>query len=287
MSDTRGRPARRGTSGNKRNTVGGSQGESNLPVVFIGAVIAVVLAFVVLLAVAADVFSDDAPVAPDVTPTETATTDPGTAPPASTAAGSSIAATATPTAGPDGTVLVACGDILAPVDKQHRLPANCVPPDLQQLPAEASSGFQSMRAEARTALLEMFAAAKQSGFSLYVNSSYRDYATQAATYNFWVQQNGKEYADRTSAKAGHSEHQLGTTADVGSGGCELECLAGTPEAAWILANSYKYGFIVSYPDGKEAITGYASEPWHIRYVGKAVAQQVRDSGLTLHEFLLK
>ena len=144
-----------------------------------------------------------------------------------------------------------------------------------------------MRGDARTALIEMFGAAKQSGYALYVNSSYRDYATQAQTYQFWVQTNGQAYADRTSARAGHSEHQMGTTADVGTRGLELEAFTGTPEAAWLLANSYKYGFIVSYPDGKEPITGYASEPWHVRFVGKGVAQQVKDSGLTLHEFLLK
>ncbi len=134
----------------------------------------------------------------------------------------------------------------------------------------------------------VFAAAKQEkGFELYVNSGYRSYLEQVSTYNYWVQTNGQAYADRTSARPGHSEHQLGTTADVAARGLELEAFSGTPEAAWIAANSYKYGFIVSYPDGKEAITGYAPEPWHIRYVGKDVAQQVKDSGLTLHEFLLK
>jgi len=111
--------------------------------------------------------------------------------------------------------------------------------------------------------------------------------TQVATYNSAVASFGREYADRTSARPGHSEHQMGTTTDVGARGLFLEDFIASPEAAWLAANAYRFGFVVSYPDGKEGITGYAYEPWHIRYVGKAVAQQVKDSGLTLHEFLLR
>jgi len=289
MSDTRSRPARRPASGKKRETVGGAGG-SSLPVVFIGSVIAVVLAFVVLLAVAVDAFSGDdgTPSSPgDGTAVVGTPVTADTATPPTSEQTPTREPTAAPTLDQTGAILVACGDILAPVDKQHRLPSTCVPPDLQSLPAEYSSGSQRMRAEARDAIVEMFAAAKAQGFALYVNSSFRSFEEQSATYNYWVSVSGKEYADRTSARAGHSEHQLGTTADVAAGGKELEDFSGTPEAAWVAANAYKYGFIVSYPDGKEAITGYASEPWHVRYVGKAVAQQVKDSGLTLHEFLLK
>jgi D-alanyl-D-alanine carboxypeptidase len=149
------------------------------------------------------------------------------------------------------------------------------------------AGGTQLRSEAAGAFNEMLAAASKAGFSLYANSAYRSYSEQVATFQYWVNTSGLAYAERTSARAGHSEHQLGTTADVGANGKELEAFEGTPEAAWVAANSYKYGFIVSYPDGKESITGYAPEPWHIRYVGKDVAQKVRDSGLTLHEYLLK
>ncbi|MGH2608056.1 MAG: M15 family metallopeptidase, partial [Tepidiformaceae bacterium] len=61
----------------------------------------------------------------------------------------------------------------------------------------------------------------------------------------------------------------------------------TAEAEWLAANSWRFGFIVSYPEGKEEITGYAYEPWHIRYVGEEPAAAVRESGLTLHEYLLE
>ncbi len=285
MTDSRRRPVRK--NGAKQPAVGGSERGNGLPVLFIVGVVAVVLAFVVLISVASDAFSgDDPPVNPGTEPTDTPTTE---ATPGATSPGNSptTAPTAPPTVGPDGSVQVTCGDVLAPLDKQHVLAASCEPSDLQALPAQYSSGVMRMRSEAGAAIVQMFEAAQQDGYALYVNSAYRSYGEQSATYDYWVSVNGKEYADRTSARPGHSEHQLGTTADVGWSGCELECTIGTPEAAWIAANSYRFGFIVSYPEGKEAITGYAAEPWHVRYVGKDIAQQVKDSGLTLHEFLLR
>ncbi|MGE3075723.1 MAG: M15 family metallopeptidase [Dehalococcoidia bacterium] len=284
MADSRSRPVRK--SGAKRQSVGGSDRGNGLPVLFIVGVVAVVLAFIVLITVASDKLSGGStPAVPGASPTDTPTAEATAAPTTTTAP--TVAPTTPPTIGPDGSILVTCGDILAPLDKQHVLGPDCVPSDLVALPAEYSSGVMRMRSEAADAIVQMFEAAKNDGYALYVNSAYRSYAEQAATYDYWVSQNGKEYADRTSARPGHSEHQLGNTADVGWTGCELECTIGTPEAAWIAENSYKYGFIVSYPDGKEDITGYAAEPWHVRYVGKDVAQQVHDSGLTLHEFLLR
>lgn len=203
-------------------------------------------------------------------------------------------ATSTPTAIPDGSddpsPQVACGDILAPLDKQHRLTRDCEPPDLERLPGSAVwGGEQLLRREARAALLEMLAAADRDGYRIFATSSYRSYDQQLATFQQNVASGGIAYAERTSARAGHSEHQLGTTTDLTTerGGASLEAFIGTPEAAWVAANSWRYGFIVSYPEGKEPVTGYAYEPWHVRFVGKDVAKRVRDSGLTLHEFLLR
>ena len=295
-------PTRRTPAGGKRATVGGSKGGGNLQAVFIGSVVAVVLSFVVLIAVAADAFSGDDkpnPIAPADTATATAeatevpggaTEAPGEATEAATGTAPTTepptqgaAPTAEPTSGSDGKIVLPCGDILVPLDKDHRLTSDCAPADLRTVP-----GGMVMRADAADALGEMFAAARQEkGYEFYVNSGYRSYQTQVETYNYWVQNSGQAQADRSSARPGHSEHQLGTTADVGFGSCQLECISGTPQAAWIAENAHKYGFIVSYPDGKEHITGYMPEPWHIRYVGKGVAQQVKDSGLTLHEFLLR
>ena len=282
MSDSRSRRA----AAAKRPAVGGPDRGKNIPVLFIGAMLAVVVAFIVLISVAADAFGgndSDPPADPILESTNTPTSE-ATAPAGQTVPPTTPPDTATPppTPGSDGKIEVACGDILAPVDKDHRLPANCAPGDLRGVAGNR------LRAEAATAFEELHAAAlKEKGYDLYINSGYRSYQEQVSTYAFWVQTQGQAQADRSSARPGHSEHQLGTTADVGFGGCELECTIGTAQAAWLAENAHKYGFIVSYPDGKEHITGYMPEPWHIRYVGKGVAQQVKDSGLTLHEFLLR
>jgi len=288
MADT---GARKRTRARSARTVGERREAFNWQPVFIASVVAVILSIVVLVTVAADGASRGSG---NPLPAEPAgpATEPATAPAAAGASPSPTAPPARPTPSPtpnaDGAIVVACGDILAPLDKQHRLPADCEPPDLVQLPAEISAGgAQYLRREALDALLELFDAAWRDGYSLAVNSSYRSYATQAQTYSSWVQLYGQEYADRTSARPGHSEHQLGTTVDVGARGLFLEDFSGTPEAAWLEANAWKFGFIVSYPAGKEQVTGYAYEPWHIRYVGRDVAAEVHRSGLTLREYLLK
>lgn len=284
MSTPRDRTSRKAAGGRKRETVGGTESSGGWNTLFNFGIVAVVLSAIVLVTVAADsVFGGGKPSSP-AGPGATATSDGATTGPFQTPTPGTNAPTATPEATPglEGTILVACGDILAPLDKQHRLPRDCAPGDLKQV-----AGGTFLRAEAANALTELFAAGGQLGYTLYANSAYRSYDEQASTYQYWVSVSGQAYADRTSARAGHSEHQLGTTADIGARGLELEAFGGTPEAAWLAANAYRYGFVVSYPDGKEQVTGYAPEPWHIRYVGKDTAQKVKDSGLTLHEYLLR
>ncbi|MGH2633310.1 MAG: M15 family metallopeptidase [Tepidiformaceae bacterium] len=163
-----------------------------------------------------------------------------------------------------------------------------MPAGIEALPASMSyGGTQYLTSTTIAAMQALFDAAAKAGYVLTVNSGYRSYSDQVYTYNYWVQTQGREYADRTSAHPGHSEHQLGTTADVGTDGHVLEDFSSTPAAAWLAANSWTYGFIVSYPPGTESITGYADEPWHIRYVGVGVAASFHASGLTLHAYLLR
>jgi D-alanyl-D-alanine carboxypeptidase len=283
MADSRAprRPAPR-----NGRTVGGRRGPFNWQPIFAGAVIAVILSVVVFVAIAADglqgepppaapggdVEATPTPVQPAATPTPPAQPTPVPTP--------------SPTPGPDGTIIVACGDIFAPLDKQHRLSADCTPPDLVRLPDEIThGGAQYLRPEALEALLQLIEAARRDGYTLLVNSGYRSFATQAQVHAHWVRVYGQEQADRVSARPGHSEHQLGTAADVGARGLFLGDFVGTPEAAWVQENSWKFGFIVSYPESKEHITGFDHEPWHIRYVGRDVAAEVHRSGLTLREFL--
>jgi len=198
-------------------------------------------------------------------------------------------ASATPTVTPDNAIVVACGDTLAPLDKQHRLPADCVPAGLVALPDSYTfGGGQYLVSEAANAIIELIDAAANDGVFIYVISSYRSYEHQVGTYNWHVATYGEEQASRVSARPGHSEHQLGTTADVvsASAGYVLENFPGTAEAAWVEANASRFGFVVSYPAGLESVTGYAYEPWHIRFVGVETAASVAASGLTLGQYLL-
>lgn len=180
-----------------------------------------------------------------------------------------------------------CGDILAPVDKEHELAPECAPPDLVALDPAHAYGAQLLRREAAEAFERMTRAAAAAGLWIGASSAYRSYQEQIITFDYWVSVLGIEQAERTSARPGHSEHQLGTTVDLcGTAGC-LEAFDGTPEAAWVAVHAGSYGFVVSYSGEKEAVTGYAGEAWHVRYVGVEVARAVEASGLTLHEFLLR
>jgi LAS superfamily LD-carboxypeptidase LdcB len=121
-------------------------------------------------------------------------------------------------------------------------------------------------------------------------SAYRDYAEQRWTFWYWVRQLGYDQALVSSARPGHSEHQLGLAIDFTTSHGEDPWLyrdfaRETSAGKWLAANAWRYGFIMSYPLGKLAKTCYAYEPWHYRYVGVEEAAAVHDSGLTLREWL--
>lgn len=147
------------------------------------------------------------------------------------------------------------------------------------LPADYAPG---VNADAQAAFDEMQADAAAEGLNIYISSGFRSYDYQAGLYQRYVDKDGKEEADRYSARPGHSEHQTGLAFDLNS--IEVS-FADTKEGKWVLRNCYKYGFIIRYPADKEDITGYKWEPWHIRYLGKETAQSVYDSGLCLEEYL--
>ena len=175
------------------------------------------------------------------------------------------------------------------LDLTYRLRSTYAPPDLRTTAdAGLNSGF-SVRGFVIADLKAMAAAARAADARLAVQSSYRSYATQKATFDYWVDQYGYAKALTVSARAGHSEHQLGTTIDFrsygGSAPWNLDDWATTKAGAWMKANAWKYGFLMSYPKGKSSVTCYAYEPWHYRYVGRDRAAAIRASGLTLREYL--
>ena len=119
-------------------------------------------------------------------------------------------------------------------------------------------------------------------------SGYRSYSTQINTYNYWVGVNGIDGADKISARAGHSQHQLGTAIDFSSSEV-ADGLGGsfryTKAATWLAENAWRYGFAISYPSGYEAVTGYSYESWHYRYIGITNAKEMHDSGMILELYL--
>ncbi len=149
------------------------------------------------------------------------------------------------------------------------------------LPPEFGShiAYDSMEPVVREALQKMNA---ESPYYYTVVSGYRDYWSQQAIFQRYVDRDGYDEAVTYSAKQGHSEHQTGYTMDLDS---LNESYGSTPEGKWLAENCWKYGFIIRYPKGKESITGYTYEPWHVRWIGRSTAKLVYDSGLTLEEFL--
>lgn len=129
---------------------------------------------------------------------------------------------------------------------------------------------------------ELKSAAAAQGLSIWNQSGYRSYDSQERIYNGYVQRDGKDEADTYSARPGHSEHQTGLALDLNTIDLAFE---NTSEFAWVSENCYKYGFIIRYPKGKESITGYQYEPWHLRYLGVETATAVYNSGLCLEEYL--
>ena len=135
---------------------------------------------------------------------------------------------------------------------------------------------------AEAAFNEMANDAYAEGIGLFICSGYRSYQEQKELYNDYAAERGTEEADRVSSRPGHSEHQSGLSMDINT--TEFD-FAGTPEAIWLANHCADYGFIVRFPLGKEDITGYAYEPWHIRYVGKKAAQEIFEQDICLEEYL--
>jgi D-alanyl-D-alanine carboxypeptidase len=147
------------------------------------------------------------------------------------------------------------------------------------LPSDYNPGLDS---EAQAQFNKLSSDAAKEGLDIWLASGFRSYEYQYEIYNEYVSTYGKEAADTFSARPGYSEHQTGLVIDVNT---IDDAFGDTAESDWLAANCYKYGFIVRYPEGKEDITGYKYEPWHIRYLGVETATAVYKSGKTLEEYL--
>lgn len=178
-------------------------------------------------------------------------------------------------------------DLLVLVNKYHKLSNDYAPSDLETINSKYQwlGRSNQLRHDAKIAFEEMCEAATKDNIYIYAGSGYRSYATQKSLYNRYVNQDGFAAAETYSARASYSEHQTGLAMDIANKSGFIS--KGDKEYEWLVNNSYKYGFILRYPEGKEKITGYMYEEWHYRYLGKDVAKDVYDSKLTYDEYLAK
>jgi D-alanyl-D-alanine carboxypeptidase len=160
------------------------------------------------------------------------------------------------------------------LDPLFRLEPDDVPPDLVPVGEAGLDGSGSVRLLVVDDLRAMGRAARRSGVHLVVRSAFRDAEDQRRTVESLERAYGRAWAERSAAQPGHSEHQLGTALDLDGGD------------SWLAAHAWEWGFVVSYPpDRSPAYTCYRPEPWHVRYLGRARARAVHDSGLSLREWL--
>ncbi|WP_440894844.1 M15 family metallopeptidase [Amphibacillus sp. Q70] len=177
------------------------------------------------------------------------------------------------------------------VNKNRRLPEGYSPddlvePDVLHLSPEGDDR-RLLREEAAHALEELFQASNEEGLNLVAVSGYRSNERQTTIYQSSVANNGQEHADQFSARPGTSEHETGLAIDVSTSVIAFaleETFQQTEEGSWLEDHAHDFGFIIRYPEGKEEITGYAYEPWHLRYVGKELADHLYHESLTLEEY---
>lgn len=186
---------------------------------------------------------------------------------------------------------VSIPNLLSLANKYYFLPSNYVPNDLvlPNVKHALNKDQTYMRKEAASALEELFEKAKEEDIILYVRTAYRSYKTQKRIFDGRIN-NGETPIDvnKTSARPGQSEHQLGLAVDITSqsvGNGLTEHFGKTKEGIWVKEHAHEFGFIIRYTEDKVHITGYSYEPWHLRYVGKEAAKEIYENGLVLEEYI--
>lgn len=194
----------------------------------------------------------------------------------------------------DPYIFVDGNDLGANVKKGVKLYTTFEPIDLVDLNVDkllyTNAPGIKLRTEAADALAIMLRNLKtDTGKDIVVASGYRSYIVQFRQYVEWVRQLGLEEADKISARAGYSEHQLGTAVDfmsADSGFDFTEAFDSTAAGIWLQENAHNYGYVLSYPKDKTSETGYSYEPWHYRYIGLDLAKEYKESGMVLNKFLI-
>ncbi|MBG9448991.1 peptidase M15 [Cytobacillus firmus] len=183
-------------------------------------------------------------------------------------------------------------NVMVLVNKQFSLPdgyepSNLIIPDVAFSYGKLDLEKSYMRQDAAEELEKLFTGALNEGVELFAVSGYRSFTRQSEVFEAEVNRVGKEKAVQAVAIPGSSEHQTGLTMDISSRSASLELseeFGETKEGKWLADNAHHYGFILRYPKGKEAITGYKYEPWHFRYVGHEAAKVIYEKKWTLEEY---
>jgi len=139
---------------------------------------------------------------------------------------------------------------------------------LDERGAPSPRGKYRVAATAAAPLAALLAAAREAGFRLRVSSAFRSYREQARLFRS-IKERGR------AARPGHSEHQLGTAIDLR--------LPSSKAIEWLADHAFEHGFALSYPPGKQRLTGYRPEPWHVRFVGNALAAELHQRGWTIED----
>lgn len=175
-------------------------------------------------------------------------------------------------------------DDIMMVNKTYGLPESYIPVDTKEsCIGKTGTCNKCINKTAYEAFNKMRADASSIGLNIYIASGYRPYAGQESIYNRYIKRDGKEAADTYSARPGYSEHQTSYSFDLNS---ITDSFIKTKEGLWVNDNAYLYGFIIRFPKGKDRITGYKYEPWHLRYVGYDLAKKLYNNGdwISLEEY---
>src|SRR5699024_10000355 len=182
-------------------------------------------------------------------------------------------------------------DILVLVNKEHALPSDYIPNDLVvpniRFPFTEDVPKKQLRKVAADALENLFKASDEAGLELFAQSGYRYYDRQETIFNNNIARHGEDYENTYNARPDESEDQTGIVIDVTNQAVNFELtteFGETKEGQWLKDNAHLFGFIIRYPEDKIEITKYQYEPWHIRYVGEALASELHENNLSLEEY---
>jgi D-alanyl-D-alanine carboxypeptidase len=169
-------------------------------------------------------------------------------------------------------------EVLMAATRSDALPDGYTPRDLVSAPANGvpANGRQLLRALIIEDTRALIAEAVENGLDLYVGSGFRSQDYQSAVFAAQTARWGDEdTANRYSARAGHSQHQLGTTIDFTD---TFRAFRSSAAATWLSENAHRFGFVLPYTPTSSPLTGYVDEPWHARWVGHALASQLQALG---------